>query len=74
MGGLIDALGDFFDNSSVIVDLGRLINLAYFPPEYPLIIVVSYLFCWNCLLFLTKLVMLRKYKAVLWLWVLSLAG
>jgi len=34
MGGLIEALGDFFDNSSVVVDLGKLINLAYFPSEY----------------------------------------
>jgi len=31
---LIDALGNFFDNSSIIVDLGRLINLEYFPKDY----------------------------------------
>ena len=37
MGGLIEALGDFFDNSSVVVDLGKLINLAYFPSEYLLV-------------------------------------
>jgi len=34
MGGLITALGDLFHNSSLVVDLGRLINIEYFPHEY----------------------------------------
>jgi len=34
MGGLIRALGDFFDNSTLVLDLGKLINLAYMPHEY----------------------------------------
>jgi len=34
MGNLIHALGDFFENSSLVVDLGRMINNVYFPKEY----------------------------------------
>jgi hypothetical protein len=34
MGNLIRALSDFFDNSSLVVELGRTINLLYFPKEY----------------------------------------
>lgn len=34
MGSLITALDDFFKNSSIVIDLGRLINKDYFPAEY----------------------------------------
>jgi len=34
MSGLLDALEHFFDNSTIIADMGKLINEFYFPTEY----------------------------------------